>query len=112
MERDLLDALVSGRAQPQDPIGGHMSAPLPMVGSGEPVSQAVGALEQAGAALVLVDGKPAGMITRQDLLGFPGQQPLTRDAARPACVPAKRPSFRSVIRVTWLGSNDVRPDQS
>jgi cystathionine beta-synthase len=70
VERDLLDALVSGRARPQDPIGEHMSAPLPMVGSGEPVSSAVAAMEKAGAAVVLVDGKPAGMITRQDVLTF------------------------------------------
>jgi len=70
VERDLLDALVSGRARPQDPIGSHMSAPLPMVGSGEPVSSAVAAMEKAGAAVVLVDGKPAGMITRQDVLTF------------------------------------------
>jgi cystathionine beta-synthase len=47
-----------------------MSAPLPMVGSGEPVSSAVAAMEKAGAAVVLVDGKPAGMITRQDVLTF------------------------------------------
>ena len=70
VERDLLDALVSGRARPQDPLGDHMSAPLPMVGSGEPVSSAVAAMEKAGAAVVLVDGKPAGMITRQDVLTF------------------------------------------
>jgi len=70
VERDLLDALVSGRARPQDPLGEHMSAPLPMVGSGEPVSAAVTAMEKAGAAVVLVDGKPAGMITRQDVLAF------------------------------------------
>ncbi len=70
VERDLLDALVSGRARPQDPIGSHMSVPLPMVGSGEPVSSAVAAMEKAGAAVVLVDGKPAGMITRQDVLTF------------------------------------------
>jgi cystathionine beta-synthase len=70
VERDLLDALVSGRARPQDPLGDHMSAPLPMVGSGEPVSSAVAAMEKAGAAVVLVDGKPAGMITRQDVLAF------------------------------------------
>jgi len=70
VERDLLDALVSGRATPQDPVGGHMSAPLPMVGSGEPISAAVVALEKAGAAVVLVDGKPTGMITRQDVLTF------------------------------------------
>jgi cystathionine beta-synthase len=70
VERDLLDALVSGRAKPQDPLGEHMSAPLPMVGSGEPVSAAIAAMEKAGAAVVLVDGKPAGMITRQDVLTF------------------------------------------
>src|SRR5262252_7254574 len=70
VERDLLEALVSGRARPQDPVGEHMSPPLPMVGSGEQVSSAVEALEKAGAAVVLVDGRPAGMITPQDLLAF------------------------------------------
>jgi cystathionine beta-synthase len=69
-ERDLLEALVSGRASADDPLEEHMSPPLPMVGSGEPVSEAVGVLEKAGAAVVLVDGKPAGLITRQDLLAF------------------------------------------
>ena len=70
VERDLLDALLSGRARPADPLGEHMSAPLPMVGSGEPVSSAVTAMGRAGAAVVLVDGKPAGMITPQDVLTF------------------------------------------
>jgi cystathionine beta-synthase len=70
VERDLLGALVSGRATPDDPVGEHMSAPLPMVGSGEPVSRAVEALEKSGAAVVLVDGRPAGLITRQDVLAF------------------------------------------
>ncbi|MCO5992758.1 cystathionine beta-synthase [Actinoallomurus rhizosphaericola] len=69
-ERDLLAALVSGKAGLDDPLGDHMAPPLPMVGSGEGVSKAVGVLENAGAAVVLVDGKPAGLITRQDLLGF------------------------------------------
>ena len=70
VESDLLDALVSGRATPADRVGQHMSAPLPMVGSGELVGRAVDALEKAGAAVVLVDGRPAAMITRQDVLGF------------------------------------------
>jgi len=70
VERDLLDALVSGRATPDDPVGEHMSPPLPMVGSGEPVSRAVDELEKSGAAVVLVDGRPAGLITRQDVLAF------------------------------------------
>jgi cystathionine beta-synthase len=69
-ERELLDALVTGRANPAEPVSAHMSAPLPMIGSGEPISAAITALEKAGAAVVLVDGKPTGMITRQDVLTF------------------------------------------
>jgi cystathionine beta-synthase len=69
-ESDLLDALVAGRASPKDPVGRHMSPPLPLVGSGEQISRAVAALEKAGAAVVLVDGRPAGLITRQDVLTF------------------------------------------
>jgi cystathionine beta-synthase len=70
VERDLLDALVAGRARPTDEVGGYMSPPLPTVGSGEPVSKAVRALEKAGAAVVHVDGKPAGLLTRQDVLTY------------------------------------------
>jgi len=70
VERDLLDALVAGRARPSDPVGGHMSPPLPTVGSGEPVSRAVLALEKAGAAVVHVNGKPSSLLTRQDVLTF------------------------------------------
>jgi len=40
------------------------------VGSGEPVSRAVLALEKAGAAVVHVNGKPSGLLTRQDVLTF------------------------------------------
>ncbi|MGH3295383.1 MAG: cystathionine beta-synthase [Trebonia sp.] len=69
-ERDLLDALVSGRAKPQDPVSSHMSPPLPVLGQGEPVSRAAAALEKSGAALVHVDGKPAAVLTRADLLAY------------------------------------------
>ena len=69
-ERDLLHALVAGRAQPNDPIDKHMGPPLPVIGQGEPVSQAAATLEKADAALVHVDGKPAAVLTRQDLLSF------------------------------------------
>jgi cystathionine beta-synthase len=69
-ERDLLDALVTGRANPDDPVKDLMAQPLPVVGQGEPVSRAAVALENAGAALVHVNGKPAAVITRQDLLAF------------------------------------------
>jgi cystathionine beta-synthase len=69
VERDLLDALFSGRARLSDRIEQHLSAPLPGVGVGEPVAHAVRALESADALLVLDDGKPVGVLTRQDVLG-------------------------------------------
>ncbi len=69
-ERDLLDALFAGTAALADSLERHMSARLPLVGAGEPVSAAMQALEKADAAVVLDDGKPRGVITRQDLLGF------------------------------------------
>ncbi len=70
VERDLLDALFTGRAHLADRVEDHMSPPLPGIGSGEPVSAAVSALERADALVVLDDGRPAGVLTRQDLLGF------------------------------------------
>lgn len=69
-ERDLLDALFEGRAQLADAVEAHMSTPLPMVGAGEPVQTAVDALEHADAVVVIDDGKPSGVITRQDFLGY------------------------------------------
>jgi cystathionine beta-synthase len=68
-ERALLDALFAGSASLADAVEPHMSAPLPIIGSGEPVADAVSALGTADALLVHVDGKPAGVLTRQDLLG-------------------------------------------
>jgi cystathionine beta-synthase len=69
-ERDLLDALFAGSANLADRVEQHMSPPLPTIGSGEPVSAAMTALASADGALVLIDGKPAGVVTRQDVLGF------------------------------------------
>jgi cystathionine beta-synthase len=68
VERDLLELLFTGQARLADPLERHMSPPLPVVGAGEPVDAAVNALEKADAAVVLADGKPAGVLTRQDLL--------------------------------------------
>ena len=67
-EKDLLDALFTGQAHLHDTIERHMGEPLPMIGGGQPVSEAVALLEKADAAMVLIDGKPAGVLTRQDLL--------------------------------------------
>jgi cystathionine beta-synthase len=69
-ERDLLDALFTGRARLADRVERHMSAPLPTIGAGEPVSAAMKALASGDGALVLIDGKPAGVITRHDVLAF------------------------------------------
>ncbi|KKK06679.1 cystathionine beta-synthase [Micromonospora sp. HK10] len=71
-EKDLLDALFTGQAHLHDTIERHMAEPLPMIGGGQPVSEAVTLLEKADAALVLVDGKPKGVLTRQDLLAHLG----------------------------------------
>jgi len=70
VERDLLDALYDGRARLADPLERHLSPSLPMIGAGEPVSAAIAALHHADAAVVLYDGKPRGVVTRQDLLAF------------------------------------------
>jgi cystathionine beta-synthase len=67
-ERDLLDALFTGQAHLHDKVEKHVGPPLPMIGGGQPVAEAVAMLEKADAAIILVDGKPAGVLTRQDLL--------------------------------------------
>jgi cystathionine beta-synthase len=69
-ERDLLEALFTGQAHLADRLDRHMSPPLPTIGAGEQVGSAMKALSGADGALVLVDGKPAGVVTRHDLLGF------------------------------------------
>ncbi|MEV6313956.1 cystathionine beta-synthase [Streptomyces sp. NPDC051776] len=70
VERELLDALFAQRASLGDPLEKHMSPPLPQVGSGERVEDLMSVLEGADAAIVLVEGKPTGVVSRQDLLAF------------------------------------------
>ncbi|ADG98437.1 cystathionine beta-synthase [Segniliparus rotundus DSM 44985] len=69
-ERELLSAVFSGRASLADPVNKHMSPPFPFIGIGEPFSQAIKALGESNALMVVEDGKPVGVITRQDLLNF------------------------------------------
>jgi cystathionine beta-synthase len=71
-EKTLLDALFTGQAHLHDTIERHMGAPLPMIGGGQTVSEVVALMESADAAMVLVDGKPRGVLTRQDLLAYLG----------------------------------------
>ncbi|MGH3870017.1 MAG: cystathionine beta-synthase [Pseudonocardiaceae bacterium] len=69
-ERALLEALFAGAAQLADRVEGHMAPPLPTIGGGEPVGSLMQALADADGAMILIDGKPAGVVTRQDVLGF------------------------------------------
>jgi cystathionine beta-synthase len=69
-ERTLLDALFAGHAKLTDQVEDHMSAALPTIGSTEAAADAVKLLEKADAVLVQEDGKPIGVLTRQDLLTF------------------------------------------
>ncbi|PZT72164.1 MULTISPECIES: cystathionine beta-synthase [unclassified Streptomyces] len=78
VERELLNALFAQRASLSDPLEKHMSPPLPQVGSGEPVEDLMAVLGGNGAAdaaIVLVEGKPKGVVSRQDLLAY-----LAKDA--------------------------------
>lgn len=69
-ERTLLDALYAGNARLTDQVEQHMSPPLPTIGSTESARDAVALLEGADALLVQEDGKPVGVVTRQDLLAY------------------------------------------
>ncbi len=69
-ERELLSAVFEGRAQLADAVALHMSPPLPLIGAGEQASAAAKALRDVDAVMVVEEGKPAGVITRHDLLGY------------------------------------------
>ncbi len=69
-ERTLLEALFTGSARRTDQVEDHMSPSMPTIGSTESAQAAVELLEDADAVLVHEDGKPVGVLTRQDLLAF------------------------------------------
>jgi len=69
-DRALMEALYTGGAQLADRVEQHMGPPLPSIGAGEPVSDAVAVLEEADAIVVHDDGNPVGVLTRFDLLGY------------------------------------------
>ncbi len=69
-ERELLSAVFEGRANLADAVAQHMSPPLPLIGDGEQLSAAAKMLRDADAVMVVEGGKPVGVITRHDLLGY------------------------------------------
>lgn len=77
-ERDLLSAVFEGRAKLADAVSLHMGPPMPLIGAGEPVSMIAKALRDDDAVMVVEGGKPVGVITRHDLLGFLSEGPRRR----------------------------------
>ncbi|MCU1407481.1 MAG: cystathionine beta-synthase [Glaciihabitans sp.] len=69
-EKALLEHVFSGAAKMSDPLADFVGAPLGLIGVHESVSAARTALGGADALLVVDDGKPAGVLTRHDLLSF------------------------------------------
>jgi cystathionine beta-synthase len=71
-EKALVDAVFSGRAQLTDALEAFVSPPLKLIGINESVDAARESLTSVDALLVVDDGKPAGVLTRHDLLTFLG----------------------------------------
>ncbi|GHF14191.1 cystathionine beta-synthase [Pseudolysinimonas yzui] len=71
-EKALVDAVFSGRAQLTDSLEAFVSPPLKLIGVNESVEAARESLATVDALLVVDDGKPAGVLTRHDLLTFLG----------------------------------------
>ena len=69
-EEHLLEQVFTGAASLADPVEKHMDSPLPLIGAGESVDAVREALTLSDAVLVVEDGKPVGVLTRLDLLGF------------------------------------------
>ena len=69
-ERDLLDRLFTGKAQLTDKVADHIAPALPSVGITEPLSEAMEKLQGGDGLLVISDGRPAGIVSRADVLAF------------------------------------------
>ncbi len=69
-EKSLVDAVFSGRAKLTDPLKEFIGPALGLIGMHESVGSARTALTSTDALLVVTDGKPAAVLTRQDLLTY------------------------------------------
>jgi cystathionine beta-synthase len=69
-ERSLVAAVFDGRAQLTDALAEFINPPLGLIGMNDSVEAAREALTVADALLVTSEGKPAGVVTRHDLLAF------------------------------------------
>lgn len=69
-ERSLVAAVFDGRARLTGALAEFINPPLGLIGMNDSVESARSALTTADALLVTSEGKPAGVITRHDLLAF------------------------------------------
>ena len=69
-QSDLVDLLNANNAKNHDSVSQHMKPSLPFAGTGESVKVALKKLETADALIVLHEGHPQGILTKQDFLTF------------------------------------------
>jgi cystathionine beta-synthase len=67
-ERDVMDRAFADPGVLDRAVDEVMGAPLPTVGSGEPIEVAVSRLQSSAALVVLDRGHPVGVVTRVDIL--------------------------------------------
>ncbi len=70
VEPRLFAAVLDGRATPEDPVSAVMEEPLPRLSADEPVSSATRMLTSCHALLVEERGRPVGILTRIDVIGY------------------------------------------
>jgi cystathionine beta-synthase len=70
VEPHLFEAVLEGRATPDAAVSTVMEAPLPRVGADERVAAATRMLTSAHALLVEEQGRPVGILTRIDVIGY------------------------------------------
>jgi cystathionine beta-synthase len=78
-ERDLMQRAFEDPGLLEKTVGEVMGPPLPAVGTGESVDNAIRRLEDAPAVLVIDRGHPIGVVTRSDALAFLAQSGAATD---------------------------------
>jgi cystathionine beta-synthase len=69
-ELELMDLAFRDADVLERTVGDIMTAPMPMIGIGEPVARVVACLDATPSVLVLEGGHPIGVLTRTDVLSF------------------------------------------
>jgi predicted transcriptional regulator len=68
LDLDWAARAVAEGLDPDSPVRDHLAPALPAVGIGQSVPSALDAMGERKAAVLLVDGRAAGLLTRDDLL--------------------------------------------